>query len=130
MPAESLNATGRRKTAIARVSLFPGDGSFEINERPLEEYFPTDSFRACVLKPLIITEKQKSYSVHCSVRGGGIAAQAGAVAHGISRALLKVDATQRSILKKEGLLTRDSRMKERKKYGQKGARKRFQYSKR
>lgn len=130
MAAQMIQATGRRKTAIARVRLVPGEGSIHVNERTLEEYFPGDVLRAIVAKPLLITELLKNYSVHGLVDGGGIAAQAGAMSHGISRALLKVNADLRKVLKKEGLLTRDSRMKERKKYGQKGARKRFQFSKR
>lgn len=130
MATEMIQATGRRKTAIARVRLLPGDGTVRINERTLEDYFPSDTLRARVMKPLILTEKHKAFSVFSRVNGGGIPAQAGAVCHGISRALLKVDPGLRPILKKEKLLTRDPRMKERKKYGQKGARKRFQYSKR
>jgi len=129
--AELIQATGRRKTSIARIRLVPGgEGNIQINERSFEEYFPSDTLRAKVLRPLILTEKLKTLSVEGLVDGGGIAAQAGAVSHGISRALLKLDSALRGTLKKEGLLTRDSRMKERKKYGQKGARKRFQFSKR
>ena len=131
MATEMIRATGRRKTAVARVRLaMNGDGAVEINKRTLEDYFPRDVLRTAVLRPLVLTEKQKGVSVFTSVDGGGISAQAGAIAHGISRALLKVDNSLRGILKKEGLLTRDDRMKERKKYGQKGARKRFQFSKR
>ncbi len=131
MANEMLNATGRRKTAIARVRLLPGgDGSIKVNGRPIEEYFPRDTLRAAVLRPLMLTEKTRDFSVDTLVDGGGIAAQAGAISHGISRCLLKVDAALRGTLKKDGLLTRDPRMKERKKYGQKGARKRFQFSKR
>lgn len=126
-----LQATGRRKKAIARVRLTEnGEGAFSINTRSLESYFPRDVLRAAVLKPLLIVDKARNMDVACLVNGGGIAAQAGAIAHGVSRALLKFDESLRPILKKEGLLTRDPRMKERKKYGQKGARKRFQYSKR
>lgn len=128
---EFIRATGRRKTAIARVRLVPqGDGSIEINEKSLEEYFPRDVLRMQILRPLVLTEKVKGVSLYGRVHGGGIAAQAGALAHGISRALLKLDEGMRPVLKREGLLTRDPRMKERKKYGQKGARKRFQFSKR
>jgi small subunit ribosomal protein S9 len=131
MATEMIQATGRRKSAIARVRLVPGgDGTIHINERNLEEYFPRDTLRAAVVRPLMLTEKQKAVSIEGRVDGGGIAAQASALSHGISRALIKLDAQLRATLKKEGLLTRDSRMKERKKYGQKGARKRFQYSKR
>jgi small subunit ribosomal protein S9 len=128
---EFIQATGRRKTSIGRVRLFPtGDGTVQVNNRTLEEYFPRDVLRSTVLRPLLLTEKARSVSIIARVDGGGIAAQAGAIAHGISRALLKLDIALRPSLKKDGLLTRDDRMKERKKYGQKGARKRFQYSKR
>jgi len=131
MATEIITTTGRRKTAIARVRLIPnGDGSIKINDRTFEEYFPRDVLRAKVLRPLLISEKQKSVSILTRVNGGGIAAQAGAISHGISRALLVLDGGLRGMLKKDGLLTRDDRMKERKKYGQKGARKRFQFSKR
>ncbi len=124
-------ATGRRKTSIARIRLFPGgDGSLLINDRTIEEYFPRDTLRSAVFRPLVSTERLKTVTVKGLVDGGGIASQAGAVAHAISRALLKLDISLRGTLKKEGLLTRDSRMKERKKYGQKGARKKFQFSKR
>lgn len=126
-----IQATGRRKTAIARIRLYPsGDGTITVNERNFEEYFPRDTLRTLVLRPLLLTEKQKAVSVHARVNGGGVAAQAEAFAHGLSRALEKLEASYRGALKKEGLLTRDDRMKERKKYGQKGARKRFQFSKR
>ncbi|NBX93958.1 MAG: 30S ribosomal protein S9 [Proteobacteria bacterium] len=131
MATEFIRATGRRKTAIARVRLVPkGDGSIEINDQSMEQYFPRDVLRMQILRPLVLTEKAKGVSLYGRVHGGGIAAQAGALAHGISRALIKLDAGLRPVLKKEGLLTRDPRMKERKKYGQKGARKRFQFSKR
>ncbi len=130
MATEMIQATGRRKTAIARIRLVPGEGDIHVNERTLEQYFPGEVLRAVVAKPLVLTEKLKNYTVYGLVDGGGIAAQAGAMSHGISRALLKIDPDFRKVLKKEGLLTRDSRMKERKKYGQKGARKKFQFSKR
>ena len=130
MATEMIRATGRRKTSIARVRLSSGEGSILVNGRPFEEYFPLDTLRARVLRPLVLTEKQKSVAIESLVGGGGISAQAGAVAHGISRALLKLEQTLRPILKKDGMLTRDPRQKERKKYGQKGARKRFQFSKR
>ena len=131
MATEIITATGRRKTAVARVRLVVnGDGTIKINERTLEDYFPRDVLRAAVLRPLLITEKAKAVSILTRVDGGGIAAQAGAIAHGIGRALLKLDVGFRGGLKREGILTRDDRMKERKKYGQKGARKRFQFSKR
>jgi small subunit ribosomal protein S9 len=131
MKSEMIQATGRRKNAIARVRLTPsGEGSITVNERTLENYFPRDVLRALILKPLLLCDKQRSVNLSVTVDGSGISAQAGALAHGISRALIKLDAGLRATLKKEGLLTRDSRMKERKKYGQKGARKRFQFSKR
>jgi small subunit ribosomal protein S9 len=131
MASDFIHATGRRKTSIARVRLIPnGDGTIQINDRTLEEYFPRDTLRAAVMRPLLVTEKQRSVSILTRVDGGGIAAQAGAISHGISRALLKLEGELRGTLKKDGLLTRDDRMKERKKYGQKGARKRFQFSKR
>ncbi len=131
MAKEMLQATGRRKTAIARVRLLSGgDGSIKVNGRAIEEYFPRDTLRALVLRPLMLTEKTRDFAVDTLVDGGGLAAQAGAIAHGISRCLLKVDTAMRPVLKADGRLTRDPRMKERKKYGQKGARKRFQFSKR
>ena len=131
MATETINATGRRKSSIARVRLvMGGEGTIQINERTFEDYFPNDILRSRVLRPLVLTEKLKAVSVIALANGGGVSSQAGAVCHGISRALLKLDASLRGTLKKEGLLTRDSRMKERKKYGQKGARKRFQFSKR
>lgn len=129
--SEMIQTTGRRKSAIARIRLLNGgDGTITINERTFEDYFPRDILRTKVLRPLVLTDKQRSVSISTTVCGGGVSAQAGAVAHGISRALLQVDANLRGILKKDGLITRDSRKKERKKYGQKGARKRFQFSKR
>ena len=122
--------TGRRKTSVARVRLASGSGKIVINNRPLENYFQTDSLRGVALQALALTESLTKYDVRINVAGGGVAGQAGAVRHGIARALLKVDANLRPALKAEGFLTRDPRMKERKKYGQPGARKRFQYSKR
>jgi small subunit ribosomal protein S9 len=122
--------TGRRKTAVARVRLAAGTGKIIVNGRPYETYFTTDPLRATVLQPLTVTATAGRFDVRVNVGGGGPTGQAGAVRHGISRALLKVDLTYRSALKVEGFLTRDPRMKERKKYGQPGARKRFQYSKR
>lgn len=107
-----------------------GEGQVTINSKTLEEYFPSEALRSIVLRPLLLTERLKGISIRGRVVGGGIVAQAGALSHGVSRALIKMDAALRGALKKEGLLRRDSRMKERKKYGQKGARKRFQFSKR
>ena len=122
--------TGRRKTAVARVRLAPGGGKFTVNGRALENYFPTETLRGVVLQPFAVTESTGKYDVRVNVRGGGPAGQAGAVRHGISRALLTLDAKLRPTLKLQGFLTRDPRMRERKKYGQPGARKRFQFSKR
>jgi small subunit ribosomal protein S9 len=122
--------TGRRKTATARVFLRPGSGAIQVNGRDFENYFPSDVLRMVVRQPLVLTETTERVDVVATVEGGGIAGQAGAVRHGISRALLELDAELRDRLKSAGLLTRDPRKKERKKYGQPGARKRFQFSKR
>jgi len=122
--------TGRRRTAVARVRLATGTGKINVNGRPVEQYFPLESMRMAVSQPLNITGTADKYDVQVNVTGGGLNGQAGAVRHGLARALLTVDPNLRPILKSEGLLTRDPRMKERKKYGQPGARKRFQYSKR
>jgi len=122
--------TGRRKSSIARVWLVPGKGSIKINKRTLDNYFERESLSTVVKKPLELVNKKNELDVFAKVEGGGITGQAGALQHGIARALLQYDPTLRTILKKEGLLTRDARMKERKKYGQKGARARFQFSKR
>ncbi len=121
---------GKRKTAIARAYMNPGDGSILINERSLEEYFPTRRFQSVVHQAFEATGTQGKFSTHIRVMGGGIGGQADAVRHAVARALLKADPLHRSKLKVAGFLTRDSRKKERKKYGQPGARKRFQYSKR
>jgi small subunit ribosomal protein S9 len=126
----SYSATGRRKTAVARVRLLPGTGKIEINGRPFEEYFPTLALQNVIVAPLTIAKVNNSYDVIASTNGGGVNGQAGAVRLGIARALLDVDSTLRGALKVEGFLTRDPRMKERKKSGQPGARKRFQFSKR
>ena len=122
--------TGRRKSSIARVWLVPGKGSIKINKRTLDNYFGRESLSTVVERPLELVNKKNELDVFAKVEGGGITGQAGALQHGIARALLQYDPTLRPILKKEGLLTRDARMKERKKYGQKGARARFQFSKR
>jgi len=122
--------TGRRKSSIARVWLVPGKGSIKINKRTLANYFGRESLSTVVEKPLELVNKKNELDVFAKVEGGGFTGQAGAIQHGIARALLQYDPTLRLILKKEGLLTRDARMKERKKYGQKGARARFQFSKR
>src|SRR5271166_357988 len=122
--------TGRRKTAIARVRLATGSGKITVNGRAYETYFPLDTQRATVSQPLTITGTADKLDVRVNVTGGGPNGQAGATRHGISRALLKFDVNLRPQLKKEGFLTRDPRERERKKYGQPGARKRFQFSKR
>jgi small subunit ribosomal protein S9 len=122
--------TGRRKTAVARVRLETGTGKILVNGRTFENYFPLESLRGVVMQPMSVTGTTDKFDAEITVSGGGPNGQAGAVRHGIARALLTVDANLRPQLKAEGLLTRDSRMRERKKYGQPGARKRFQYSKR
>jgi small subunit ribosomal protein S9 len=122
--------TGRRKTAVARVRLAAGTGKIVINGRSFENYFPLETQRAVAAQPLTVTGSADKFDAQVTVSGGGPNGQAGAVRHGLARALLTVDANLRPVLKAEGLLTRDPRMKERKKYGQPGARKRFQYSKR
>jgi small subunit ribosomal protein S9 len=123
-------ATGRRKTAVARVKLVPGTGKWVINKRRLDDYFPSDALRAYIEQPLKLTNLQGKYDVSARLSGGGIGGQAGALRHGLARALVLDDASLREVLKGSGCLTRDSRMKERKKSGQPGARKRFQFSKR
>jgi|ERR1700733_14577768 small subunit ribosomal protein S9 len=122
--------TGRRKTAIARVYLRPGSGEFKVNGKPFEVYFVTESQRVSAKQPLVLTESAGSFNVVARVSGGGVNGQADAVKLGIARALMVFNLELRKKLKAEGMVTRDSRAKERKKYGQKGARKRFQYSKR
>ena len=122
--------TGRRKTAVARVRLASGTGKITINGRSFENYFPLEAQRMVVAQPFTVTATGDKYDAMVTVTGGGPNGQAGAVRHGLARALLTVDAALRPALKAEGLLTRDPRMRERKKYGQPGARKRFQYSKR
>jgi small subunit ribosomal protein S9 len=122
--------TGRRKTAIARIFMRPGSGEIEVNGRDLQTYFPNKVLRMIVRQPLLLTETAERFDLHVTVTGGGATGQAGAVRHGISRALLEFNGELRERLKTSGLLTRDPRKKERKKYGQKGARARFQFSKR
>ena len=122
--------TGRRKSAIARVFLRPGSGNFVVNGKPFETYFVTEQQKVAAKKPLALTETAATFDVVTTVQGGGVTAQSDAVKMGIARALLEFNAELRKTLKGEGLLTRDARIKERKKYGQKGARKRFQFSKR
>ena len=123
-------ATGKRKSAIARTWLTPGNGEISINNRPVEAYFPVETLRNELQEPFKLTNTAGSFNVKVSVRGGGIAGQAGAVRHGITKALILTDPDLRIPLKKAGFVKRDPRVKERKKYGQKGARARFQFSKR
>jgi small subunit ribosomal protein S9 len=125
-----ISAIGRRKTATARVRLTPGSGKIIVNGRPYDDYFPVTSFQGLVLKPLEVAKSRNTYDITANASGGGVGGQAGAVSLGIARALLQISAELRGALKAEGLLTRDPRMKERKKPGQPGARKRFQFSKR
>ena len=122
--------TGRRKKAIARVRLLPGEGNITINKRTFEDYFPVDTMRMIVEQPLVLTATKDKFDVVVNVYGGGMTGQAGAIRHGIARALLEFDAELRPELKKAGFLTRDPRMKERKKYGLKAARRAPQFSKR
>ena len=126
----SYYATGKRKSAIARTWLTPGTGEISINNHPVEEYFPVETLRTELLEPFKLTNTDGSFNVKVSVKGGGIAGQAGAVRHGITKALILTDPDLRIPLKKAGFVKRDPRVKERKKYGQKGARARFQFSKR
>ncbi|HCS74032.1 MAG TPA: 30S ribosomal protein S9 [Clostridiales bacterium] len=122
--------TGRRKKSIARVRLLPGDGKFTINNRDIDNYFGLETLKVIARQPLVLTDTLSKFDIMVNVHGGGYTGQAGAIRHGISRALLKVDDNLRPALKKAGYLTRDPRMKERKKYGLKGARRAPQFSKR
>jgi small subunit ribosomal protein S9 len=124
------NTIGRRKTAVARIYLKPGTGNITVNKRPLDQYFKTEVLRIIVNQPFTVTEKLATYDVMVNVQGGGITGQAEAVRLAISRALCEIDLEMRPALKKEGFLTRDPRMVERKKYGRRKARRRFQFSKR
>ncbi|SCZ81920.1 30S ribosomal protein S9 [Acidaminobacter hydrogenoformans] len=130
MMSMQYQGTGRRKSSTARVRLVPGNGEFKINGRTVEDYFNFETLRNEIKRPLVLTNTLGKFDVFVLVEGGGFTGQAGAVRHGVSRALLKVDDEYRAILKKEGFLTRDSRMKERKKYGLKAARRAPQFSKR
>ncbi|RLB42020.1 MAG: 30S ribosomal protein S9 [Deltaproteobacteria bacterium] len=130
MAQQLVHAVGKRKTAVARIWMKPGSGKIIVNNRPMEEYLTRETDRVMVLEPLKITEKEGQFDIKVNVKGGGISGQAGAIRHGISRALVTIDPELRDSLKRGGFLTRDPRMKERKKYGQRGARARFQYSKR
>ncbi|RNA66202.1 30S ribosomal protein S9 [Alteribacter keqinensis] len=122
--------TGRRKHSVARVRLVPGDGTITINKRDIDEYFDLETLKLIVKQPLAETETEGTYDIHVTVHGGGYTGQAGAIRHGISRALLEADPEYRTSLKRAGFLTRDARMKERKKYGLKAARRAPQFSKR
>lgn len=130
MAEDAIWATGRRKSSVARVRLLPGSGEIEINKRPIEVFFNRSVHQTMVRQPMELTKTADKFNVLVNVSGGGISGQAGAIRHGVARALLESDPEFRGQLKKAGLLTRDPRMKERKKYGQKGARARFQFSKR
>jgi len=130
MAEERYYATGKRKTAIARVWMRLGDGRIVINKRPIDHYLTTDTAKMIVAQPLEVTNSLGRYDITVNVTGGGYSGQVGAIRHGISKALLKVSPEFREPLKKGGFITRDSRIKERKKYGQRSARARFQYSKR
>lgn len=125
-----VRTTGRRKTAVATVRLAPGTGQMTVNDVPVERYFRTEEMRVIVVQPLTVTKTQEKYDVTAVVSGGGMMGQAGALRHGLARAISRLDETMRQPLKQAGLLTRDPRSKERKKYGRAGARKRFQFSKR
>ena len=130
MTDKRIYATGKRKTAIARIWMKDGSGVFTINNRNFDDYFTREVLKKIIQQPLEITNQMGKFDFYVNVGGGGVAGQADALKHGISRALCEFDAELRPALKKAGFLTRDSRMKERKKYGQPGARKRFQFSKR
>ncbi len=131
MAIEQFWGTGRRKTSVARVRIIPGgEGDILVNKKPIDEYFDRSDHVQAAKRPIEHVEKSGEYAVHVNVKGGGNTGQAGAISHGIARALVKADESLKPSLKKAGFLTRDSRMVERKKYGQKGARARFQFSKR
>ena len=130
MAAAQYYGTGRRKTAAARVFLRPGSGAISVNHRTFEAFFPTEALRTQIRQPLLLTETADKFDILATVAGGGVSGQAGAVRLGIARALVEYNLELRKRLKKDGLLTRDARIKERKKYGMAGARKRFQFSKR
>ncbi len=130
MPQSDFNAVGRRKSAVARVRLVPGDGKIVVNQRDIDDYFGLETLKMSVRQPLVLTNVGGSFDVLVNVNGGGLTGQAGAIRHGISRALCKVNPELRDALKKAGFLTRDPRMKERKKYGLKAARRAPQFSKR
>jgi len=130
MVEERFYATGKKKSSIARVWLKPGSGEFKINKRSIDDFFKRETLKMITRQPFEITSTLGKYDVFVNVSGGGTSGQAGAIRHGITKGLLEINSDYRSVLKKAGFITRDSRVKERKKYGQKGARARFQYSKR
>lgn len=130
MHPQNTLAVGRRKTSVARVILAPGAGAITINKKSFEQYFPLETLRRQVLKPLEVTQSAGKYDIRVNVDGGGVSGQAGAVQLGVARALVSINDEHRPLLRAAGLMTRDPRMVERKKYGQKKARKRFQFSKR
>ncbi len=130
MAEGTYHAVGKRKTAVARIWMKPGTGAITINKRPVEQYLTREADRILIRQPLELTETLGKFDITVNVRGGGISGQAGAIRHGISRALVESNPDFRLTLKKAAMLTRDSRIKERKKYGQRGARARYQYSKR
>jgi len=130
MAAKSFYGTGKRKSSIARVWLKPGAGSITVNNKTLDEYFGRETSKMVIKQPLELTENVDKFDIYVTVSGGGDSGQAGAIKHGITKALLEVDAELRGVLKKAGFITRDSRIKERKKYGKKAARASFQFSKR
>ncbi len=130
MAEELYSATGKRKTSVARIWMKPGNGEIRINKKTAEAYLVREADRTTIMSPLNLAQMPDKFDIYVNVKGGGISGQAGAIRHGISRALVEMDSSLREVFKKAGFLTRDSRMKERKKYGQPGARARFQYSKR
>lgn len=130
MQENTFYATGKRKNAIARTWIKPGSGKIVVNGMPVEDYFKIDTHRLILGQPLALTEKSESFDITITVKGGGISGQAGAVRHGITKALVEAEPELRGVLKKAGFITRDARAKERKKYGLRGARARFQFSKR
>jgi len=127
---DEVQVVGRRKSAVARVRMRPGSGKVTVNKRDFDVYFPSETVRGYVTQPLMISGQSQAFDIFANIDGGGFMGQAGALRHGIARGLVKADASLRSVLKESGMLTRDSRVKERNKPGQPGARKRFQFSKR
>jgi small subunit ribosomal protein S9 len=127
---ERNQTVGKRKTAVARVWLLPGSGAITINKKPIDQYITREMDKILIRQPLVLTDTLGKYDIHVNVRGGGLTGQADAIRHGVSRALISINPDLRPVLKKAQLLTRDSRVKERKKYGLKSARARYQYSKR